>query len=94
MGALMDLSYWECQALQSLGAMGSDRYADQPGLAWCPFDKNRDGFIYGKSCGVVVIERADFAAMRRVKPYAVFTGWAIGMDGNRNSDPSYDGEFE
>jgi malonyl-ACP decarboxylase len=92
MGALMDLSYWECQAFRSLGAMGSDRFAADPALACRPFDQNRDGFIYGESCGAIVIERADAAMRRQVEPYALISGWAIGMDGNRNPNPSYDGE--
>lgn len=92
MGALMDLSYLECQGLRALGAMGTDRYADEPAKACRPFDTHRDGFIYGESCGVVVIERADFAMKRNVKPYAILSGWAIGMDGNRNPNPIYEGE--
>jgi malonyl-ACP decarboxylase len=92
MGALMDLSYLECQALRSLGAMGSDRYADKPAAACRPFDKHRDGFIFGECCGVVVIERADSAMKRHVKPYGIISGWAMGMDGNRNPNPSYEGE--
>jgi len=92
MGALMDITYWECQALRSLGAMGTDRYAMEPAMACRPFDKNRDGFIYGESCGAVVIERADSAIRRQVKPYARISGWAIGMDGNRNPNPSCEGE--
>jgi len=94
MGALMDLTHWECQALRSLGAMGTDRYADEPAMACRPFDKNRDGFIYGESCGAVVIERADFAMSRQIKPYAILSGWAVAMDGNRNPNPSYEGEVQ
>lgn len=92
MGALMDLSYLECQGLRSLGAMGTDRYAKEPAMACRPFDKHRDGFIYGEACGAVVIERADTAMSRQVKPYAIITGWAMGSDGNRNPNPSYEGE--
>jgi malonyl-ACP decarboxylase len=92
MGALMDISYLECQALRNLGAMGTDQYADEPALACRPFDKHHDGFIYGESCGIVVIERANFAVRRQAKPYAILTGWAIGMDGNRNPNPSHNGE--
>lgn len=92
MGALMDISYMECQALRSLGAMGSDRYADEPAMACRPFDQSRDGFIYGESCGVVVIERADSAVRLREKPYAKLAGWDMGMDRNRNPNPSYEGE--
>lgn len=92
MGALMDISYMECHALRSLGAMGTDRYANEPNLACRPFDRQHDGFIYGESCGAVVIERANLAVKRHSKPYAIVTGWGIGMDGNRNPNPSYDGE--
>lgn len=91
-GALMDISYWECQGFRSLGAMGSDRYASEPALAARPFDKLRDGFIFGESCGVLVIERASSAKRSGVKPYARFSGWAIGVDANRNPNPSFDGE--
>ncbi len=94
LGALMDLSYWECQALRALGAMGTDRYANEPANACRPFDKNRDGFIYGESCGAVVIERADSAMRRHVSPYAKISGWAVGMDKNRNPNPSYEGEVQ
>lgn len=92
MGALMDISHLECRGLRSLGAMGTDRYADEPAKACRPFDKQRDGFIYGEACGALVIERADSAAQRNVKPYAVLSGWAVGVDGNRNPNPSYEGE--
>ncbi|MCR8978415.1 beta-ketoacyl synthase N-terminal-like domain-containing protein [Brevibacillus laterosporus] len=93
-GGLMDLSYVELQAFHALGAMGSERYANDPDLACRPFDRDRDGFIYGESCGVVVIEKADSAYKRRVSPYACTSGWAITMDGNRNPNPSYDGEVQ
>jgi malonyl-ACP decarboxylase len=91
-GALMDLSYWECQALRTLGAMGSDRYADRPELASRPFDKHRDGFIYGECCGAVVIERAECIARAGVEPHAWLAGCAIVMDAHRNPDPSLEGE--
>lgn len=92
-GALMDLSYWECQGLRSLGAMGSDRYAHQPELACRPFDTDRDGFIFGEACGVLVLERASSATRAGTTPYARLTGWAIAMDANRNPNPSLDGEM-
>lgn len=94
MGALMDLSFWECQGFKSLGAMGSDRYADKPDQASRPFDKNRDGFIYGECCGVVVIERADVGKRNHVVPYARIIGGAMGVDGNRNPNPSCEGEVD
>jgi malonyl-ACP decarboxylase len=91
-GALMDLSYWECQGLRSLGAMGSDRHASQPELACRPFDRNRDGFIYGEGCGALVVERVESLGNRDVSPYARLSGWSVQIDGNRNPNPSFDGE--
>lgn len=92
MGALMDLSYWECQGLRSLGAMGSDRYARDPASACRPFDRDRDGFIFGESCGAVVIERVRTAQRTGRRPYARVSGWAMGVDANRNPNPSMEGE--
>ena len=94
MGALMDISYWECQGFRSLGAMGSDRYAKDPASACRPFDRDRDGFIYGESCGVVVVERARSAERPGAQRYAQLAGWAMAMDGNRNPNPSQDGEMQ
>ncbi len=91
-GALMDLSYWESQGFRAMGAMGSDRYANEPALACRPFDQNRDGFIYGESCGVVVLEKESSIKRNGLKPYARLSGWATGVDGNRNPNPSFEGE--
>lgn len=94
LGALMDLSHWELQAFRSLGALGSERYAAEPLKACRPFDRLRDGFIYGESCGAVIIEREKSAIKRHAKPYAIVAGGAVIMDGNRNPNPSYDGEMK
>jgi malonyl-ACP decarboxylase len=88
----MDLSYWECQSLRALGAMGSDRYANEPALACRPFDWDRDGFIFGESCGAVVIESLESSKRRGIKPYAALRGWGMAIDGNRNPEPSLEGE--
>ncbi|MEC2199940.1 beta-ketoacyl synthase N-terminal-like domain-containing protein [Bacillus subtilis] len=92
LGALMDISYMECHAFRSLGAMGTDLYSHQPEEASRPFDQNRDGFIYGENCGAVVIERKETALKRGIRPYARLLGWGRAMDGNRNPNPSREGE--
>ncbi len=93
-GALMDLSHWECRGLRAVGAMGSDRFADAPALACRPFDRDHDGFIFGESCGAVVIESWESSQRRGLTPYAALRGWGIAMDGNRNPDPSLEGEMQ
>jgi malonyl-ACP decarboxylase len=92
LGALMDLSHWECQGLRALGAMGSDRYADEPALACRPFDRDHDGFIFGESSGAVVIESAQSSHARGLNPYAFLRSWGVVMDANRNPEPSLEGE--
>lgn len=93
LGSLMDLSYFECQGLRSLGAMGSDHFAKQPALACRPFDTDHDGFIYGEACGAVVIEREGRVRSGGRTPYAAVLGWSMASDGNRNPNPSVDGEM-
>ena len=92
LGALMDLSFYECQAFRSLGAMGSDRFGHEPALACRPFDRDRDGFIFGEACGAIVIRREGTPRPDGTPPYAALTGWAMAWDGNRNPNPSFDGE--
>jgi malonyl-ACP decarboxylase len=94
LGALMDLSHWECRGLRALGAMGSDRYSTEPELACRPFDRDHDGFIFGESCGAVVLESLESSRRRGMTTYATLRGWGIAMDGNRNSDPSLEGEIQ
>jgi malonyl-ACP decarboxylase len=94
LGALMDLSHWECRGLRAIGAMGSDRYGDEPALACRPFDRDHDGFIFGESCGAVVLESLESSRRRGLEPYAALRGWGIVMDGNRNPHPSVAGETQ
>ncbi|MFF5900213.1 beta-ketoacyl synthase N-terminal-like domain-containing protein [Streptomyces argenteolus] len=90
LGALMDLSYWECLAFRAMGAMGSHRWADDPAAACRPFDRNHDGFVFGEACAAIVVERLD--GRRHPTPYAQFRGGATAMDGTRNPHPSLEGE--
>lgn len=92
LGALMDLSYFECQAFRSLGAMGSDRFAERPDLACRPFDRDHDGFIFGEACGAVVVQRAGSVTSSFARRYATLAGWALAWDANRNPNPSLEGE--
>jgi malonyl-ACP decarboxylase len=93
-GALMDLSHWECHALQSMGAMTSSKYAHEPAAAARPFDAETDGFVFGESCGALVIEGSASAARRGRRPYAQITGWSTVLDGRRGAEPSLAGEVQ
>lgn len=91
-GALMDLSYWECRGLRALGAMGSTRFAEEPMLACRPFDAAHDGFIFGESSAAIVLESEASARRRNRHDYGRLAGWGIVMDANRQPDPSAEGE--
>lgn len=105
LGALMDVSYWECQGFRSLGAMGSDRFFDTPELACRIFDADRNGFIYGENCAAIVVESTQHFEARKTAEgspvsetssaaaYASIAGAGYGLDGNRNPDPSLEGEI-
>lgn len=90
-GALQDLSYVELQALRSLGAMGSDRFAEMPDQACRPFDRDRDGFIFGECSAAIVFRRLD-QVNRSAGIYGAITGSAHVADGNRGPEPSLSGE--
>jgi malonyl-ACP decarboxylase len=74
-------------------AMGSDRFAAQPGRESRPFDLDSDGFILGVCSSAVVLEATSRIRRSEVKPYAQILGRALRMDANRNPDPSLEGEM-
>jgi malonyl-ACP decarboxylase len=91
-GALFDLSAWECQGFRNLGAMGSSRFQEQPSAACRPFDQDSDGFIYGEGSAALVLESAEHARQRGARPYGRLLGWSSVLDGNRQANPSEAGE--
>lgn len=92
LGALMDLSGWELQALRSAGAMGSERHAHAPALACRPFDRDSEGFVYSEACAALVIESASSAARRAARGYGSIYGTASISDASRGTQPSAEGE--
>ena len=60
---------------------------DDPEHASRPFDKDRDGFILGEGCGLVVLERLDSARARGAKIYAEVLGSASSSDASHVAAP-------
>lgn len=89
-GGLMELSALELAAFGNLGAMGGRRFHDQPERACRPFDRDRDGFVYGQASAALVLARPGVCSS--FKPAAAITGASLVLDGNQLSDPSVDGE--
>ncbi|MEU2448671.1 beta-ketoacyl-[acyl-carrier-protein] synthase family protein [Streptomyces sp. NPDC012765] len=53
---------------------------DDPAAASRPFDTGRDGFVIGEGAGLVVLERAEFAAGRGARVYARLAGAGVTSD--------------
>jgi 3-oxoacyl-[acyl-carrier-protein] synthase II len=60
---------------------------DEPQRASRPFDKNRDGFVYGEGAGVVVVESAQHALERGATIQAELIGAALTADAFHISAP-------
>jgi 3-oxoacyl-[acyl-carrier-protein] synthase II len=54
---------------------------DEPQKASRPWDRARDGFVLGEGAGVLVLERAEYAAARGARVYARLAGAGITSDG-------------
>jgi 3-oxoacyl-[acyl-carrier-protein] synthase II len=53
---------------------------DDPQKASRPFDKDRDGFVIGEGCGIVILEELSFALKRGAHIYAELAGYGCTSD--------------
>ena len=64
---------------------------DDPQGASRPFDADRDGFVIGEGCGVVVLENLEFARARGARIYCEVAGYAANADAHHMTSPCPDG---
>jgi 3-oxoacyl-[acyl-carrier-protein] synthase II len=76
-------------ALCSLGALSTRN--DAPEKASRPFDRDRDGFVYGEGAVVFVVERDDLARAREAHIYAELAGAALTSDAYHETAPQPEG---
>ena len=60
---------------------------DDPAGASRPFDTGRDGFVLGEGAGIMVLERAEFAAARGARVYGRLAGIGMSSDSHHITAP-------
>lgn len=53
---------------------------DEPQKASRPFDKDRDGFVIGEGCGIIILEELSVALNRGARIYAELAGYGCTSD--------------
>ena len=65
---------------------------DEPQKASRPFDRDRDGFVIGEGCGILILESLDFALERGATILAEMAGFGLTGDGYHITSPCPDGD--
>jgi len=64
---------------------------DTPERASRPFDRDRDGFVVGEGCGILILETLEGALERGAHIHAEMAGYGMSGDGYHMTSPPPDG---
>ena len=77
-------------AFEAMTVLAS-KYSQQPERASRPFDAERDGFVLGEGCGILVLESLEHARSRSARIYAEVLGQATSSDAGHSAAPDAEG---
>lgn len=72
-------------------AAGLLAHHEDPRVACRPFDRARNGTVFGDGAGAVVLESAEHAASRGARVWARLAGWGLSADARARIEPDPDG---
>lgn len=79
----------------AIGGFGSmkalSRRNDEPEKASRPYDRDRDGFVLGEGCGILILEEYEFARSRGARMLAELRGYGFSSDAYHITKPSLEG---
>jgi len=67
------------------------RRNDEPERASRPYDRDRDGFVLGEGCGILILEELEFAKSRGANILAELIGYGVSSDAFSPFAPTTDG---
>lgn len=83
--------HYKTQVTFDLLMAASTAYNDAPTSSPRPFDKRRDGLVFGEGAGAMVLETLAHARARAATPLAEVLGYGSNCDGSHLTVPSQDG---
>jgi len=78
-------------AFEAMTVLAS-KYSDQPERVSRPFDAERNGFVMGEGCGILVLESLEHALGRPARIHAEVLGYATSSDAGHSAAPDAEGK--